>query len=306
VRNIYIGTCNWADFKDWYPAGIRPGQRLRYYASQFSIVEIDSTFYALMPRRNFEAWAAATPDRFVFDVKAFRTLTGHGRSYGADHHSSDSYLRDATEEDFAKFIWQVQPLRDAGKLRAIQFQFPPWFEYSETSFAHLEVCRKRTSDHVMAVEFRHQSWLRPEHREFTFSFLRDHGIVYTIADEPQVGNGTVPPLIEVTNSSLAIIRFHGRNAEKWRGGGGGSGRDRYDYMYDAGEMSQWAATIEKLSAQVSEVHVLMNNNVQGQGLVNGKQLQNLLHHVVIAAEAEAPVVQTRMEFDLSTNEGANP
>jgi uncharacterized protein YecE (DUF72 family) len=303
IGKVYIGTCNWADFKDWYPPALRPGERLRYYARHFSIVEIDSTFYALMPRRNFEAWAAATPDQFIFDVKAFRTLTRHGRVYapGRSHQLSDPN-QDATEEDFAKFIWQIEPLRDAGKLRAIQFQFPPWFEYSSANFDHIELCRRHMAAYLMAVEFRHQSWLRPEHRDITFAFLRDHGIVYTIADEPQVGSGTVPPLIDVTNNRLAIIRFHGRNAEKWRSEGGESGRARYDYLYDAGEMALWADTIGDLSTSASEVHVLMNNNVHGQGLVNGKQLQQLLPNVVIPAGAEELIVQTRMAFDTSAHD----
>jgi uncharacterized protein YecE (DUF72 family) len=255
-----------------------------------------------MPRRNFDTWAATTPDDFVFDVKAFRTLTGHGRTHqpGLARQSADLNT-DATAEDFERFIWQIQPLREAGKLRAIQFQFPPWFEYSTAGFEHLELCRRYFADYLMAVEFRHRSWLEPEHMDDSFTFLRDRGIVYTIADEPQVGMGTVPPIVEVTNPRLAVIRFHGRNAEKWRAKGGESGRDRYDYLYLPDELSLWADEIRELSTRVSEVHVLMNNNVQGQGLVNGKQFQHMLPNVVLPAGADEPMVQTRMSFDPGTD-----
>ena len=62
----------------WYPRGVStPEERLRYYASRFDTVEVDSTFYAL-PRRDFaEAWVRRTPDEFVFHVKAYGMMTGH-------------------------------------------------------------------------------------------------------------------------------------------------------------------------------------------------------------------------------------
>src|SRR5579875_264983 len=62
---IHVGTCNWADFTEWYPKGVKANERIRYYAQHFSVVEVDSTFYHLMPRRNFEGWAEKTPDGFV-------------------------------------------------------------------------------------------------------------------------------------------------------------------------------------------------------------------------------------------------
>src|ERR1051326_6434400 len=35
---------------------------------------------------------------------------------------------DPTDEDFRTFKESIQPLKDAGKLRAVHFQFPPWFK----------------------------------------------------------------------------------------------------------------------------------------------------------------------------------
>ena len=114
MGKVLVGTCNWADFTEWYPRGVKPTERIRYYAQHFPVVEIDSTFYHLMPRRNFEGWAEKTPEGFVFDVKAYRTLTRHGAAYepGKVHADADPEY-DPSEDDFEKFKYQIEPLRDA-------------------------------------------------------------------------------------------------------------------------------------------------------------------------------------------------
>jgi hypothetical protein len=80
---ILVGTSSWTDkslseFGEFYPADVKtPEARLRFYASQFPIVEIDSSYYAIPAERTAEQWAERTPDDFVFKVEAFRLLTTH-------------------------------------------------------------------------------------------------------------------------------------------------------------------------------------------------------------------------------------
>src|SRR5665647_2400300 len=80
---ILVGTCSWTDptliaSGRFYPPGVTNAEaRLRYYAEQFPIVEVDSTYYAPPSARNSELWAARTPEGFVFNVKAYALLTGH-------------------------------------------------------------------------------------------------------------------------------------------------------------------------------------------------------------------------------------
>ena len=54
-----------------------PEKRLRYYASQFPLVEVDSAYYALPAERTAVAWAERTPEGFTFNVKAFSLFTQH-------------------------------------------------------------------------------------------------------------------------------------------------------------------------------------------------------------------------------------
>ncbi|MGZ9093138.1 MAG: DUF72 domain-containing protein, partial [Rhodoplanes sp.] len=62
----------------FYPANARTAaDRLAYYASQFPIVEVDATYYALASERNAHLWVERTPSGFLFNIKAFGLFTHH-------------------------------------------------------------------------------------------------------------------------------------------------------------------------------------------------------------------------------------
>src|SRR4051812_40950381 len=79
---VRVGTASWTDPTMtapgvFYPAGARSAEdRLRYYASCFSVVEVDATYYALPAPEMSRRWVERTPDDFVFDVKAHALMTG--------------------------------------------------------------------------------------------------------------------------------------------------------------------------------------------------------------------------------------
>ena len=86
TARILVGTCSWTERSlvtsgRFYPPEVKsPDERLRSYAQQFPIVEVDSTYYGLPSERNTGLWVERTPEEFIFDVKAFRLLTGHQTS----------------------------------------------------------------------------------------------------------------------------------------------------------------------------------------------------------------------------------
>src|SRR5450756_1510922 len=53
---VLVGTCNWSDHESFYPRGLKPGDRLAFYADRFTIVEVDSTYYHLQPPTYFARW----------------------------------------------------------------------------------------------------------------------------------------------------------------------------------------------------------------------------------------------------------
>jgi uncharacterized protein YecE (DUF72 family) len=295
MGSVLTGTASWTDptllATDWYPPdATTPEERLKHYASQFPLVEVDSTYYSLPGERTAVLWAERTPDDFTFDFKAFRLFTGHptpvkvlpkslrdslpselkskANVYGKDLPSG------MVDEMWDMYRQALMPVHSAGKLGAVFLQFPKWFFFGNDSLATIEKARERLPDYPVAVEFRSPGWMSDKHRDETLSFLRDHEIAYTSVDEPQGTSASVPPIAEAT-SDLAVVRFHGRRAETWDKPGVGV-EERFKYLYSESELEEWVPKIEHLARETNQVHVLMNNCYADYGVRNAKQLELLL------------------------------
>jgi len=81
---IQTGTCSWTEKTliqsgEFYPKSVKTAEgRLRHYASFFDTVEVDSTYYAIPDRSNTYLWVERTPENFIFHIKVYGALTGHG------------------------------------------------------------------------------------------------------------------------------------------------------------------------------------------------------------------------------------
>ncbi|WP_421617438.1 DUF72 domain-containing protein [Brevibacillus sp. TJ4] len=268
MSTIHIGVCGWGDQDELYKHGVANRDKLSVYASHFPIVELDSSFYAILPQRNYENWVRETPDRFGFIVKPHQAMTGHQRGEAvADR-----------KELFRQFEESIQPLVKAGKLKTLLFQFPPWFDCTAEHVRYIQVCRRLMEKYPFAVEFRHQSWFAPRFRERTLDFLQQIDATHVLCDEPQVGSGSVPLVVAVTNPKLALVRFHGRNNAGWRDPGEGQKwRDvRYLYNYSKEELEAWVPHIRQIEGEVEEVCILFNNNSGGHAAANAKQFSEML------------------------------
>lgn len=309
TARIRVGTASWTDHEPFYPPeyakASMKAQRIAYYARYFSLVEVDSTFYAIQPARNFQLWAERTPADFVFDVKAYGELTWH--------HRDDAGTPEPPQaETFEKFGEMLRPMREAGKLGALLFQFPPWFRDSEENRDYLATLRDFLPDDTLAIEFRHRSWLEGRRVDETRALLADHRLAFCAVDEPQLGSGSVPPAVMVTDPHFAMVRFHGRNAKTWYGKGLGSSRDRFDYLYRREELLPWVERVERIADQLagSEVHLIANNNARNYAIVNAFDMQELLGQPMANGQpVPQPVLATRRERDgrpAAEGDGAPP
>lgn len=260
---IRVGTAAWADHQEFYPKGTKPTDRISYYAKHFSVVEVNSSYYHIMPARNYQLWVDKTPDDFRFNVKAFGELTGHVRDVVAER------------ETFDAFRASYEPMREAGKIGAILFQYPPWFNASDENKAEIARCVELMADDPILVEFRNSSWLTPKQREETFEMLRTLGLSYVTVDAPQTGTGTAPLVPAVTNSRLAYLRMHGRNKETWYKRVETTG-ERFNYLYQQPEIDDLAGVARQLSEQAHEVHVIFNNNMQNYAVTNARMMIDAL------------------------------
>ena len=293
---ILVGSCSWTDptliaSGRFYPPGVTSAEaRLRYYAGQFPIVEVDSTYYAPPSERNSELWAARTPEGFVFNVKAYALLTGHParverlpawlrEALPAVALAKQNAYRKDVGEDAVEKLWDLHrralaPLADAGKLGAVLFQFPPWFVSSEANAAYVRELPQRLPGRPLAVEFRGGGWLHDEAATETLRLLEDAGLAYVSVDEPQGFRSSTPPVVAAT-APLAIVRLHGRNASTWDAKTEAAS-DRFKYLYSDEELCEWAPRVRELARQTAAVHVLFNNNYEDQGMRNARRMAQLL------------------------------
>lgn len=293
MGEILVGTASWTDKTliesgRFYPRTVSSAEaRLRYYAMQFPLVEIDSTYYALPAERTAELWAERTPARFVFNVKAFRIFTGHPAQPSSlpadlrkDLEKTSVYYRDLPEtlrgELWRRFRAGIEPLRRSGKLGAVLLQFAPWFVFGRESLAHIEHCAGMLPGVPLAVEFRNKSWFGEKTRERTLEFEREHGLAHVVVDEPQGFPSSVPQVWEVTCPELALVRLHGRNRETWAKKGLASAAERFDYLYTGRELEALAPPVKALAASARRVHVLFNNCHGDKAQRNAVQFRDLL------------------------------
>jgi uncharacterized protein YecE (DUF72 family) len=253
---IYVGTSGFK-FDDWkgafYPPDVPQNKWLNYYGARFSCLEINSSYYRLMPARTFYSMAQKVPDGFQFTVKAFGGLT---------HEPAD-----ATADDARAFIDSLQPLIEADKFGCVLAQFPNRFHNTEENRQYLVEFKERLEGLPIVVEFRHREWAD----EAVFPFLRENGLGYCAVDEPRF-RSLMPP-IAVATSGVGYVRFHGRNYEKWWKG---DNKTRYDYLYSEDELREWVPKIKTLDQQAERVYVFMNNCYAGKAATNAAQMTDIL------------------------------
>ena len=287
MGDILVGTASWTDKSllgsGWYPKGVDSAEeRLRFYATNFPLVEVDSTYYFPPSEKNSELWVDRTPADFKFNIKAFSLLTQHPTKSEAlykDMPKPDKkniYLDDlepkVIDEVWDRFLSALAPLDAAGKLGVLLFQFPPWFTISKKNKAYVLECAKRAAPLRICVELRNKTWMEERNLEETLDFLEGHDLPYVCVDMPQGFKSSIPPVLAAT-SDLAVIRFHGHNADEWESG---SVQRRFAYLYSGKELAAWAPKIEKLAADAEETHVLMNNCHADYAQRNAKELAELL------------------------------
>lgn len=291
---VLVGVAGWTDptltsGNVFYPRGVESAEdRLRFYAGRYPIVEVDATYYSLPTRGMAAEWARRTPDHFVFDVKAHGLMTGHG----ADVRRLPDWLRRelppratagvplygrdlppaVMDEIWLRFLGALEPLRAAGKLGSILFQFPRWFQPSRESAAVLGDVRRRLGPDQGAIEFRHHSWMHGRLGERTLRLLADLDLTYVVVDGPQGLASSMPPTAAVTSPRLAVVRLHGRRVETWERGNDPA-TERYRYLYDEAELEEHLRRILELSEQKARaVHIIYNNCHGNYAVTNAAEL----------------------------------
>ena len=296
---VLVGTASWTDKTliacgRFYPPGTNSAEaRLRWYASRFPLVEVDSSYYAMPSPSTAQLWAERTPNDFTMNVKAFRIFTGHQTSPIVLHKDiraalppsakANLYYKDVPpelrDELWRRFTLALQPLRAAGKLGLVHFQYPPWLVCNAAGRAHVAHCVERMAGHTLSVEFRHQSWFAQAQVEPTLAFERELGVVHTVVDGPQGFTNSVPAVWAATHPGFALLRLHGRNTGTWNVKGATAASDRFNYDYPDQELGELAGQVRRVSHAALKTHVVFNNNMEDQGQRNAATMARLIAEV---------------------------
>lgn len=285
---VRIGTSGWS-----YPSGkgtwnglFYPATRsrragtdrfdeLRFYAEHFETVEVNSTFYG-QPRAEVTAgWSARTPPDFEFSLKLYQKFT-HPKMFreaalrtapGGEGALLD-LLAQVTQSDIDDFRAGIEPIASAGKLGALLAQFPPSFKDSPVSRDYLAQLLRRFAGYSVAVELRHRSW--SDAFADTLGLLNSFNAAWVQIDEPKfqfsIRQNDLPNI-----TGFSYMRLHGRNVGQWWHHEHRD--DRYDYLYSAEELKEFADTAGAAKELVKKTYLYTNNHFAAKSVVNAVMLK---------------------------------
>jgi uncharacterized protein YecE (DUF72 family) len=275
-----VGTCGYsypgAPPGGWsgvfYPK-IRGGRvdELEFYATYFNTVEINSTFYRPATPAMANGWVKKTPEDFEFAVKAWQKFT-HPRMLGAEAGGTGERWGGFDTADVDLFCRGIAPLSDAGKLGPLLFQYPASFHREEKNLEKLSQTLAAFEAYRKVVELRHKSW--SDHAEETQAVLSRLNAAWAYIDEPKFPSSVKQELD--FHGSIAYLRLHGRNQEKWW-----SHQDaweRYDYFYPPASVRRLGARLKQLATKspATTFTVFFNNHARGQAVANALMLESQL------------------------------
>jgi uncharacterized protein YecE (DUF72 family) len=279
TARVYIGTSGWSYPKGkgawdnvFYPPKLADKDKLPFYARYFNTVELNSSFYRPPSKFAAKAWAAKVPDDFRFTVKLWQKFT-HPKMF--EKATGESWR--VADDDFEVFNEGIQPLAEAGRLGPLLAQFPTSFRPDGGAIEYLEdlIRRMRGAGFRLAVELRHREWTESEQTQALRGFMEEQQVAWVMIDEPRFKTSIrgVP-----LTSSVAYLRFHGRNYKQWWSHG--ESEDRYNYLYTPEEQKHLASDVRELASQTSETYAFYNNHFGAKAVVNAVELQRLLEQPI--------------------------
>jgi uncharacterized protein YecE (DUF72 family) len=270
ATSLRIGTAGWA-YPHWngivYPkAGIHP---LEVLADQFSVVEINSSFYQSLK-----------PELVMLWIKKVER-NPHFR-FTAKMHQRFTHTRLLDDAEVGEFKEGLKPLLRARKLGALLMQFPWSFKFTAENREFFIKLRRTFSEFPLIAEMRHASWMAEE----AIGTFLDYRVGFCNIDQPEYTRA-MPPTAFLT-SEVGYVRLHGRNPQNSLGAYDRSaprGR-QHDYLYSEAELTAWAERIERIGRFAESTYVIFNNDVGAKSVVNVLELQARMKDVRPVASRE--------------------
>ena len=216
-----------------FPKEHEASSRLKYYATLFKSIEINSSFYKLPQERTMMKWSLEVPADFRFTFKLWREIT----------HAKHLAFK---AEDVEKFMQVISRVGD--KRGCLLIQFPPSLRYTDVDgLLRLLQCLNELDPQIqwpIALEFRDRSWYNDEIDEL----VEAHHATIVVHDKK--GNATPSHRQE----NFIYLRFHGP---------GGNYRGSYSDEF----LDEYAGYIREWLAEKKTVYVYFNNTM-GEAIPN--------------------------------------
>ena len=258
MGRLLTGTSSWSE-KAWdgvfYPPGLRAGERLSHYATQFSTVEADVTYYRIPSPAMVAGWREKTPDDFVLSAKFPRSIVHAGEKAVPD--SSRLLVWDEVGSDTNRFLEVMGSL--GPKCGPLVLQFPyfnrqafssatPFLERLDAFLGRLPAERR------YAVELRNKSWLRKP----TLDILRGHRVALVLVDLPYMPHAADLGIDPVT-TDFTYVRLIGDRKETE------AAAEKFDHVVvDHGDrLERWATWLRDILERVPIAYAYANNHFAG-------------------------------------------
>lgn len=244
--SFYSGTSNIAlpIKQSEYPPEFKGASRLTYYASLFSSVEINSSFYKVPKAATVEKWRDSVPHLFRFTFKIPKAVT----------HAKGLQFSVEELEVFAETASLV-----GNKRGCLLLQLPPSVkrERQEELEGILECLSYEAKGWNIAVEFRDPSWYNRE----MYRVLQGYGASMVEQDLPKCPT----PQVTVTQD-FVYLRFHGPEVAY---------RGSYDDVFllaHANRIATWLKDGRKVYAYF--------NNTMGDAVGNLRTLNRMVEQLL--------------------------
>lgn len=240
MPQAYIGTSGWSydDWRDHLYAGVPRKGWLTRYAATFSAVEVNGTFYHLLPRSVFEHWRRDTPAAFRFAIKSNRYLT---------HVKRLAFRRPDLERERSA----VSALRE--KLVVVLWQLPAALAREDALLERFASKLAAWPGTRHAIEFRHPSWFC----DAVAARLARYRVAAVQSDSADW------PMWKAVTTDLVYVRLHGH-------------RQTYASAYGARALAAWARRIRGWLGEGRDVHVYFDNTAYGHAVTDALALRRLI------------------------------
>lgn len=236
----YVGTSGWT-YDDWaqtFYAGVPRRRWLDHYASIFSAVEVNASFYHSLAPSTYANWRTATPPAFRFSIKGSRFITHV-------HKLHDPAEPIARQRDAAREL--------GDKLAVVLWQLPAGLHRHDDLLDGFLDALTAWPETRHAIEFRHDSWFADE----VARRLSRHAVANVLSD---AGDW---PMWDAVTTDLVYVRLHGNPVT-------------YHSKYPARALERWATRTRAWVGERRDVHVYFDNTDSGHAFTDAGRLAGLL------------------------------